>query len=356
MIINRQNYQVWITDYFDGLLDEFQLGLLTDFLDKNPDIRSEFDEYPGLVMHPLQQDCYNASKLFRTAGELTNEQLEHLSVAFCENDLDTEQRREIAELKKTDPRFNESISTYEKIRFIPDDTVYPDKNMLFRIPEKRKRTRLIISSISVAASLTVLTGLFMIFSGRGGNNSHEQLAVYQQQQINKNNKTDKSFLTEPFQPRPELVKPGRDIPSAKPLALNETLVKEQKAEPPKSIISIRPLSFKKEISLDKTQNLFLLAQTDKYPEPLAPAVSEMSVKEYLSYQFRKQILAQKNPPAENLKAWEIADAGIRGFNKVLGWEMELTAEQDTEGRLKDIRFTSQLVKFDHKAKKSNGDL
>ena len=356
MIINRQNYQVWITDYFDGLLDEFQTGLLTDFLDHNPDLRSEFEEYPGLVMHPLPQESYNATSLFRTAGELTNEQIEHLSIAFCENDLDTEQRKEIAELRKTDPRFNESISTYEKMHLRPDSTVFPGKKSLFRIPDNRKRTRLIIRSLSAAASLTVLAGLFMIFNGRTGDNNHELLAGYQQQQMNENNKTAKSFLSEPFQSRPELVKPDRDIPSAKLLASDKTIIREQKAEPRKTIISIRPLSFKKEISLDKTQKPFLLAQTDRYPEPPAPAVNEMSVKEFLSYQFRKQILAQENPPAENLKAWEIADAGIRGFNKVLGWDMKLQADKNTEGKLENISFTSQMVKFDHKSKNNSQGL
>ena len=120
MIINRQNYQIWISDYYDGQLDDFQIEVLMDFLGRNPDLMSEFEDYAELVLRPDDKNAYNNSGLLRTPEELTNEQVEHYAIALNENDLSEKQKQEINELKKTEPRFREYINSYEKIRLRPD--------------------------------------------------------------------------------------------------------------------------------------------------------------------------------------------------------------------------------------------
>ncbi len=387
MIINRQNYQIWVTDYYDGSLDDFQKEVLMDFLDRNPDLKSEFADYPGLSVSHGNEEPFAYSGLLRSPDQLSNEQIEHFAIALNEDDLHTEQRKEIMELRKTDPRFREYINTYEKIKLKPGDTRYPDKKKLLKIPENRKRIKLIMVSVSTAASIAIIAGLFMLFSHESGSELNRQLTagsgqenrllqesvrdIPQQlpaktninlaEQVRTGEIIDSRITAEQVSTG-EIVyaqaTPGqaKEIISTTAEQAKEMLSTTATAEQAKEIISITPVAAKENIQLDIAQTHFLLAETSPYPDSPETIPGDMSVREYLAYQFRKQILADETPDTENLKAWEIADASVRGFNKILGWDMELKAEQDTEGNIHDISFTSQLIKFDHKTKKTDSEL
>lgn len=360
MIINRQNYQIWITDYYDGQMDDFQVEVLMDFLKKNPDLMSEFEDYAGLIMKPDEQDSYDTSGLLRTPEELSNEQVEHFSIAMMENDLSEKQKEELNELEKTDPRFRENINIYKKIKLRPGNIAYSDRSSLLKIPYRRRIIKIIVSSVSIAASIAIITGLFFILS---------QPAV---EYINDYLAEDNQPLTVPVQlneDRPPLLdiksEEARYIPAktqvtvATSISTPEIIKKDSLPGQHRTLVNITPLTAKSNIRLDDSQTHYLLAEIDPYPTTLPAGFdnnTDLSVREFLAYQFRKQILKDEDPDIENLKAWEIADAGIMGVNTLLGWNMELDTEKNEEGKLESISFTSELVKFDHNSKKNNSGL
>lgn len=356
MIINRQNYQIWITDYYDGQLDDFQVEVLMDFLKRNPDLMSEFEDYAGLILKPDGQDSYDKSDLLRTPEELTNEQVEHLSIAMMENDLSEKQKKEINELKKTDPRFRENIGIYEKIKLHPGNLAYPHRSSLLKIPYRRKITKIIVSSVSIAATIAILTGLLFIFNQP----SDEYTNAY----IAENNQTS-TEKSQPVEEKPPLLdienEEARYIPAktqvtvATSISTTEIIKDDSLPLQHRTLIEISPLRAKSDIRLDDSQTHYLLAEIDPYPTTLPAGFDtkkDLSVREFLAYHFRKKILKEEDPDIENLKAWEIADAGIMGVNTLLGWNMELDTEKNEEGKLKSISFTSELIKFDHNSKKN----
>ncbi len=360
MIINRQNYQIWITDYYDGQLDDFQTEVLMDFLSDNPDLRSEFEDYPDFFISPDEKAQFDNSELLRTPEQLTNDQVEHFSIALCENDLSEKQKQDIAELKKSDPRFRKSIRVYEKIRLKPDDTEYPDKALLLKIPGRRKTMGILFTSLSMAASIAIITGLFFIFNRQSPPGIDDGSAIAT---------ISESEAEQEIQERPPLLDLTDEMPRYIP-AKTEVLVAESVSTPEiiedESIIldkefrePIIHLAMCEEIKLDDRQAHYLLAEIKPYNVPLLFATddtSDMSVREFLAYQFRKKILEEEDPGIEQLKAWEIADAGIKGVNSLLGWNMELQTGKTEDGKLKDISFTSELIKFDHKSRKNNPGL
>lgn len=351
MIINRQNYQVWVTDYYDGQLDDFQEGVLMNFLQENPDLMSEFEDYPELSLAPGERIISDKSGLLRTPDQLTNEQLEHFAIALAENDLGEEQKQEMLELEKSDPRFRENINIYGKIKLKHDETRYPDKESLLKIPGKRRITRIIINSLSVAASAAILTGLFMIFWQAPDINMNDQLRVEAEEES-----SDLPVLAED---QPLLIPEKKHVVLAEPVILTEIEMPEPDTLITPDRLNIQPLASRKEVRLDIPRAHYLLAETQAYP--LIQAVDQydttrMSVREFLAYHFRKQILNDEEPGVENIKAWEIADAGIKGVNTLLGWNMDLNAKKGEEGKLENISFTSQLIKFDHNADKNKNGL
>lgn len=360
MIINRQNYQIWITDYYDGQLDDFQTEVLMDFLGKNPDLMSEFEDYPGLYLKAEDQHAYDNTDLLRTPDELTNEQVEHYAIALTENDLTENQKAEVNELKKSDPRFRESINIYEKIKLKPDNIIYPDKSLLLAIPGRRRIIRIVINSVSVAASIAIITGLFFIFNRSGNEYINPVLAEETQtdtetEQVIK----EKTPRINPKAETPAQIPENNKAIIAEQLSASEIIEAETLPVQQREFINITPLAFKENIRLDQTHTQYLLADVKPYPVMLSGdtiSITDMSVREFLAYHFRKQLLKDDNPDIENLKAWEIADAGIKGVNMLLGWQMDLQTEKNEEGKLENISFTSELIKFDHQYKKNNADL
>ncbi|HCC70338.1 MAG TPA: hypothetical protein DEQ09_04195 [Bacteroidales bacterium] len=360
MIINRQNYQIWIIDYYDGQLDNFQAEMLMDFLSKNPDLISEFEYYTELILSADQVNKFDNTSLLHTPEQLTNEQVEHFAIALTENDLDENQRKEITELKKTDPRFRKNINIYEKIKLEPLDTMYPDKSRLFKIPVRRKVIIRLVNTVSAAASVAIITGLFLIFIGNRDESSDMLVSADSQSKYNTGQiEKDRPPLIDITEDLPSYITARSDIIISKPVINTEIILPETLPVNELERIHIKPLEAMGNINLQNTQYQYLLAETLSYPASYPGIYIEkpdMSVREFIAYHIRKDILNDNDPDPERLKAWEIADAGIKGFNKVLGWNMQLETAENESGGLQFISFTSELVKFDHDSKKNEPGL
>ncbi|MEE4213898.1 MAG: hypothetical protein V2I34_02460 [Bacteroidales bacterium] len=396
MIINRQNYQIWITDYYDGRLDTFQAEVLMDFLSDNPDLKAEFEDYPGLSVSPPEHSSPDKNELLRTPDELTNEQVEHFSIAFWENDLDDQQKKEIEALSKTDPRFRKNLGIYEKIKLKADQSEYPGKSLLLKIPARRRRTVILLTALSTAASIAILAGLFIILNrqaplptpdrqvlasaaedqaeetiseksvrpGTGDENpaSGHAAAESTQSRVTSGEQSTKSQTfagTESTQDR--VITGEQSTQSRIAAAAESTQIIE--ADPAvtgrETMVAMSKIPVREEIRLDNVEVSYLLAETEPYDLSLPPGIMDnmkMTVREFLAFQFRKSILDEEDPGVDNLKAWEIADAGIKGVNTLLGWNMEFQAGQGEDGRLQNLRFTSELLKIDRDFKKSNTGL
>lgn len=55
-MINRENYEIYFLDFFDNNLSKEKAQLLFDFLEENPDLKEEFDQFKNLS---LQKDSPN---------------------------------------------------------------------------------------------------------------------------------------------------------------------------------------------------------------------------------------------------------------------------------------------------------
>jgi hypothetical protein len=72
--------------------------------------------------------------------------------------------------------------------------------------------------------------------------------------------------------------------------------------------------------------------------------------------FREKILKSKTPESGSLKGYEIADVGINGLNKLLGWQMSLQKTRDEKGDIKSLYFSSKILKFNAPVRKSQLEL
>ena len=77
-----------------------------------------------------------------------------------------------------------------------------------------------------------------------------------------------------------------------------------------------------------------------------------NIGKFIARTFRDKILREKKVNDTPLKPYEIAEAGITGLNKLLGWEMALNEKTDVDGNVKSIYFSSKMLKFNAPVKKS----
>ena len=75
------------------------------------------------------------------------------------------------------------------------------------------------------------------------------------------------------------------------------------------------------------------------------------VAKFISKTFREKFLREKTPADSPLKGYEIAEAGVAGLNKLLGWQMALEMKNDGNGQPKSIYFSSKILKVNAPVKK-----
>jgi len=73
---------------------------------------------------------------------------------------------------------------------------------------------------------------------------------------------------------------------------------------------------------------------------------------FIAKAFREKILKENTSQDSPLKGYEIAEAGVTGLNKLLGWEMALDKNNDENGELRSVYFSSKILKFNGPVKKT----
>jgi hypothetical protein len=76
-----------------------------------------------------------------------------------------------------------------------------------------------------------------------------------------------------------------------------------------------------------------------------------NVGRFIARNFRHKLLKEKDSKDTPLQAYEIAEAGVIGLNKLLGWQMALNTVNSETGEPASVYFTSKLLKFNIPVKK-----
>ena len=162
MEINRNNYQLWITDFFDGNLKQSQENELMQFLRENPDLASEFEFFGTTQLYPDISVRINKKALKRDYSQLTDNQKEELLIALYEEKLPGEDANEILSFVDKENLLAETSPLLSGIRLKPENIVFPDKIKLKRIPRRHTFRKITSSGLAAAASLAILLSLWFL--------------------------------------------------------------------------------------------------------------------------------------------------------------------------------------------------
>lgn len=354
MKINRNNYQLWVTDYYDGLLDGSHQAELFLFLRENPDLNEEFELYGYPSLHPDIFLRINKEPLKKDFHDLSADQQEEYIVALIEGDLPAEEAETLSRLVSEDKEAADIFTGLKRIRLEAPPVQFPAKASLKRIPLRSAVRRIAVNGLSAAAAIAIAISLWIVLNNNKplsipGHDSAELLPVHNREAAEQ--QVTASAIQEEPEPaqRPAILKTNTEkriepqFASVSASSNVNTVIAQ-----PREKIKIQLATVADKIVIMDTNNSYLLADM-KYADIITEQENP-GAGEFIARNFRKLILREAQPEPGNLKAYEVADATVNGMNRLLGWEMKLEKEKDASGKLNSFRFTSQLISVDHKKK------
>jgi hypothetical protein len=353
---DRYNYETWLIDWLDGTLNVQQTDELMAFLGENPDIRDEADSLMLARISPSPDHFTGKEKLIKSVSDITSLQVEYLSAAYFEGDLSPEQETDLRKHIEMNP---DNRIIFEKIRrtkLHPPLVHYRNKSRLRKIYISAGIVRISLIGLS-AAAVTVFLLLNHMFIPRHGEETSIAVAtmttdtIYSEAPIIKQNGNNMRVLQEA---QKDAIKTGKKI--ASPVIsdylpsrnLSDSLMQIERIQGPESVA----YTTVKEIDMPAVKvNTNLIASAISFSEPIYDD-ERSSLSRFISRTFRAKILKEKKAGDEPLKTYEIAEAGIDGLNKLLGWQMALVKTNDEAGDLKSVYFSSRVLKFNAPVRKT----
>jgi hypothetical protein len=362
MQIDRSNYEIWFIDWLDGNLDSSQVEQLKLFLDKNPDLREEFNDMTPLALVPSGSSYPNKVQLKKSLSDISLSQFEYLCAAYLENDLSESQQAELKEITYQDPDKKKTFDLILKTRLYPANISYEHKNRLLKRTAFQKVIRLAAIGLSAAATIALIITTYSI--------------IPQKPAFNNNNTVQTIVADSNF------IKPFKVLSEDKLTADNLSVPARQKRDNISAgIHNERKAVIKSDSNNIVADNLIVRnINTDVITVNKVPVYSQIdysdriisntlvaskitfiissdedersNVGRFISKVFRERILKEKSSSDRPLQGYEIAEAGVTGLNKLLGWEMALDRKNDENGVLRSVYFSSKILKFNAPVKKS----
>jgi hypothetical protein len=370
MEINRSNYEIWLIDWLDGNLSHLQIEELMLFLDENPDIKKESEDIISFSLQPSEDTYTGKNNLKKSTSDLEGSQFEYLCVAYLENDISASQEAELSEIINADPDKKKTFELIQKTRIIPTTLSYPYKNQLIKKTATQRIIRLSVWGLSTAASIALLVATYLLIPQKTEDNNNEVVASVASSSGN-NNVTETSSQSKESRLPNEST--NKKLKKAAPLQKNKPLLSVIQKNVPEitkpeaitdrkndsiteikgnEIININKIAVSAPGGIsDRAINKSLVASLFNHPAPITEKEGS-NVGRFLAKNFREIFLKDKSPADNPLKGYEIAEAGVTGLNKLLGWEMAFDKNNDENGELKSVYFSSKILKFNAPIKKS----
>ena len=347
MKITRENYQLWFVDWLDNNLSPSATKEMNTFIDQNPDLLEEFSDIPScrLTAHDV---LFNKESIKRSPGQVPIPQFELICAAYCENDLDEEQIAEMNEMIGNDRSRAIVPLIYSRIKLTAPEIVYKGKSGLKKHRISAKFLSIAAAALSAAA---VLALIFLIGVPVQDKESISTIGLDTQGQNPVISEFNKVYsMNDGIK-----IKVPEEIRTTE--KEDQPVMAESKMNDPENIEGMRVdvpdrISYGRQISLVNNSSEYNIAESVIELKE-ADFDDRTRIGAFIAKNFRTKILDEPSPSDSPLRGFEIAEAGIEGINKLLGWDMALTRKSDENGEVRSVKFDSRMLKFNTPVK-NNG--
>jgi hypothetical protein len=355
MEINRHNYEAYLLDLMEGGLSVEDQLKLNDFLRLNPDCNVELSEMEPWVLEPAKMSYPDRSILKKEFPEatsiLTSDNFDLFSIARMEGDLSREQEEAHRRMTSEDVQKYQQWSVWQLTKVVPEPFAFRKKESLKR-RRGLNRSVIWISLISAAAAIAMLVVLLRMepvsstrdFSQQSISDTPEKKLHDATAGPDNQTKRDEP-LEEHAIPETSVlllqksVNPGeiyivKDQDSSTGTALNQVVVTKDDLQPrPVRVHDNRPYisSLAGNPIPDKIKSLEI--------PPVSIHLSSLSLAQISELDL--QAVVKDYREEKDLTFWTIANAGIKGINRIAGSDISLMASRDEEGDVSGFQLKSK---------------
>jgi hypothetical protein len=164
MNINRSNYEEVFIDYFDGNLAAEKVAELFLFLEKNPDLKEEFESFSGEPIPGFDEVFDNKEALKR--GAVNSENIDYFLIGDIENNLTKSEQEQLQMFLKENPAFVKERDLFKATIVAPDLSVkFPNKgNLRQPVPFAFNTNSIMRFAIAAVLLLMVIGGGYILFT------------------------------------------------------------------------------------------------------------------------------------------------------------------------------------------------
>ena len=359
MEINRHNYEAYLLDQLEGNLSVEEQQKLHNFLRLNPDCSGELTEMEPWILES-EKVCFQNSKLLKkefpgSTTLLTDHNFDLFSIARMEGDLSGEQITAHQAMVEADDHIAEQWEGWQRTSLVPEALVFKGKDRLKH--GKGPLNRVVwISVISAAAAVALVLVLFKTgpelpqqedYSQSAQNLIPEQaigdpVQADVQEEVQTEivetveNLTVQSTPDPPVQKvkEPVLFSINKERDHPKGTDSKVDVVPQADLQPRPGALSANHLnsaSVAGEAVPDQIEPL------DIPPVPIH--LSSLSVAQI--YELDLQEIVENYTEEKDFSLLKIANAGIKGINKLTGSDISLMASRDEEGEVSGFQLKSK---------------
>jgi len=346
--INRNNYEQYFVDYLDGNLSQQDEQQVVLFLEQNPDLKEELEEFEQIEIVKDEIAFSNKSSLKKQtvlSGLATN--FDEICIASIEGDLKETQELELSEFIEANRDRQRDYDLFKLTKIPLDKTVvYSQKAEL----KKKERTgfKLHYAIYSAAASIILLIGLWILLPKADKQIQQQHIAEVKEEPKNSIEKQKETLV------RIEKIDPISTYIKETKLDISRVRVEEIHVEANRELYSMPKIA-----SLDVKVN----TGNEIFSEQLANVKNKnyntdnsletnekvFTVRSFLASRFNDRVLNKKDK--DKIEWFDVAQASVEGFNKLAGTNMSLERKYDQNGNPDKTEFTSKLIAFSAPVKK-----
>ncbi len=168
-VINRDNYEEFIVDYYDGNLNSLYEEILMEFLDDNPELKREFKEFGEMMSTP---EIITSSPIFLEKESLLRDNLyleneesnfNELCIANIEGDLSENEKQLFEEMIEDDDAMSREFNYFSLTKVTADSSIiFTNKDKIHK--KSQRQLTLYYSSMAAAASIVLFFGIRLFTS------------------------------------------------------------------------------------------------------------------------------------------------------------------------------------------------
>ena len=354
--IKRNNYEEYFVDFLDGNLNQAEKEQLFLFLDANPDLKEELENFDGELVIKGDEVSYEKKSILLKKSLLTeviSTNFDELCIANLERDLNQVEEKYFQELINEDPKKRKEFEVFKLTKFSCEEAiVFKHKHILKKIAKPRFKWNYAI--ISTAASIVILTGIYFLLRKQNTPLIEKPITEIKDQlkSVSENKKTEKENIEKVEAINIYLAVGNKTVNEVKLDIVKENNVidytqSEITENRYSDIDKLAALNVPFEIG--STINTIGLHQTNRsgYLKNTKSGEEEQyfNVGSFLASRVFNKTEKKK------LEWFDVAQASVEGINKLTGTSMSLERKYDENGNPDKTEFNSKLIAFSTPAKK-----